>query len=335
MTIAARRTARQALSDWREHGRLAARPALDAWRATEPVSADWRRWLDVALLGFGAALLCAGVIVFFAFNWEALHKFAKFGLLAGAVALAAGFAWLRPPGDLPGRAALGGAQVLSGVLLAVIGQTYQTGADAWQLFAIWTLVAVPWALAARAKPLWWLVLAVGNVALLRYFSVQVGVQGVFDMLFMAGPARTAMWLLGAVLLQFVLWYGLGAVMQGVGLGGPAGARLLAALACGYAGCLGIAGLFRDAPDLAGILLSALSLAALCWWFRQRAFDIVALSLTTLTAIMLVIAGAARGLLHHRFEFESFLLLGMLTVGLAAAAAKWLMHAHRAPHLEKP
>ncbi len=63
-------------------------------------------------------LLCAGVIVFFAFNWQDLHKFAKFAVLASAISLMAGFALFRQSGDMAGRAALGGAQVLAGVLLA-------------------------------------------------------------------------------------------------------------------------------------------------------------------------------------------------------------------------
>lgn len=161
-TFSNRRAAQQALADWCAQGRLDAADLSTAWAPTLPDRMDWRRWLDRALLILGTALLCAGVIVFFAFNWAALHKFTKFGLLAALLTLLAGFASLRPTDDMAGRAALGGAQIMSGVLMAVIGQTYQTGADAWQLFALWTLLALPWALAARAAPHWWIVLVVGK-----------------------------------------------------------------------------------------------------------------------------------------------------------------------------
>jgi len=331
-----RRAIRQALAEWRERGLLRADSVARPWASTEPGAADWHRWLDHALLVLGTVLLCAGVIVFFAFNWQDLHKFSKFGVLAGGVTLLAGFAALRQPGDMAGRAALGGAQALSGVLLAVIGQTYQTGADAWQLFALWTLLAIPWAIAARAAPHWWLVIVVGNVALLRYFSVRLGVGGMFELLFDARHARnTTLLLLGAVLLQLVLWTWLSGHAAWLGFRGQTGARILAVLACLHAGWVGLASLFASPVDLAAFGLAALALLAMGWWFRQRAFDIVVLSLASLTGIVLVVAAAGKVLFEGRSDFGGFLLLGLLTVGLAATAAAWLMRAYRTHTVELP
>lgn len=324
-----RRAIRRALADWRALGRLGAAGVPAPWARTEPVATDWRRWLDMALMALGTALLCAGVIVFFAFNWQDLHKFSKFGLLAGALTLLAAFAWLRPAGDTAGRAALGGAQVVAGVLLAVIGQTYQTGADAWQLFALWALLAVPWALAARAAPHWWLVIVVGNVALLRYFSIRFGVEGVFALLFDTRHMRTAtLALLGAVVLQLVLWQLLCARAPALGLRGQTGSRMLAALACVHAGSLGLASLLDSHFDGAAFALAVVVLAALVWWFRQRAFDIVVLSLACLTGIVLAVAAIAKVLFEGKDDFGAFLLLGLVTIGLAAGAAAWLMRAWR-------
>lgn len=330
-----RRAIRQALADWREQGRLRAEGVAQPWARAEPGLADWHRWLDHALLALGTVLLCAGVIVFFAFNWQDLHKFSKFAVLAGAVSLLAVFAWFRPPGDMAGRAALGGAQVLAGVLLAVIGQTYQTGADAWQLFALWTLLAIPWALAAHAAPHWWLVIVTGNVALLRYFSVRLGVGGIFELLFDARYARTTtLLLLGTVLLQLALWNVLCARAPALGFRGQTGARILATLACIHAGWVGIASLFASRFDVAAFALAALALAALGWWFLQRAFDIVVLSLASLTGIVLAIAAVGKVLFEGKSDFGAFLLLGLLTIGLAAAAAAWLMRAWRSQALEQ-
>ncbi len=78
-----RRIAQQALADWRAQDRLDAEDLAPPWARTLPARADRHRWLERALLMLGTALLCAGVVVFFAFNWDALHKFTKFGLLAG------------------------------------------------------------------------------------------------------------------------------------------------------------------------------------------------------------------------------------------------------------
>lgn len=302
---------------------------LAAWAPTLPTRADWRHWLDRALLILGTALLCAGVIVFFAFNWAALHKFSKFGLLAAALTLLAGFAAWRPSGDLAGRAALAGAQIVSGVLLAVIGQTYQTGADAWQLFALWTLLAVPWALAARAAPHWWIVLAIGNVALLRYGSVRLGVGGMFELLFSADWARaTLLALLGAALIQLAAWYLLAARAAAWGFRGATGPRLIGTLACAYAGWVGLMSVLTNDVASAPLLASVVALAGLGAWFRWRAFDIVVLSLVCLTGIGVIVVLVGRWLIDAHGDFGAFLLLALLTIGLAVVAATWLLRAWR-------
>lgn len=66
-----------------------------------------------------------------------------------------------------GKAWLGAGVVLTGVLLAVIGQIYQTGADSELLFAGWALLALPWVVIARAPWVWlfWLVLLNTSLAL--------------------------------------------------------------------------------------------------------------------------------------------------------------------------
>ena len=41
-----------------------------------------------------------------------------------------------------------------GALFAYFGQTYQTGADPWQLFALWAALALPLALVVRHDAVW-------------------------------------------------------------------------------------------------------------------------------------------------------------------------------------
>lgn len=102
--------------------------------------------INTAALIAGGALVGFGVILWIAANWVALDKFAKFGLVGGA-ALAGALAavvWpaLRTPGALVAFAGIGG-------LFALFGQVYQSGADPWQLFALWAALGLPLALAAR------------------------------------------------------------------------------------------------------------------------------------------------------------------------------------------
>jgi uncharacterized membrane protein len=117
-----------------------------------PAPAHWRRLLVLAAGALGTGLFASGVVTFVAYNWAALGRFARLGLiqllLIAATVLAA-----RLRDRLAGQIALSLGAVLVGALLAVYGQTYQTGADPFELFLLWAALMVPWALAARFAPL--------------------------------------------------------------------------------------------------------------------------------------------------------------------------------------
>lgn len=133
--------------------------------------ADWRRPVAQLALGLAVALLGSALVCAVAANWPAMPVWAR---LAGAQSIVvlcvlAALALGRRDGAGQPRPAHVAALVLAGValgaLLALIGQTYQTGADTWQLFAWWAVLLVPWGLAGGAAP-WMLCLLVGNVALM-------------------------------------------------------------------------------------------------------------------------------------------------------------------------
>ncbi len=113
-----------------------------------PSQTSWSRYLYWHALLIGVVLLVAGAVFFVAANWSALSGDARIGLVAGAM-VAATLVGGYLGASLTGRATslLGG--LLFGPLIAVYGQVYQTGADAWQLFAWWALVLVASALLVR------------------------------------------------------------------------------------------------------------------------------------------------------------------------------------------
>lgn len=137
-----------------------------AWSAatTSPPAAVWRRFFDYTLMGLGAALVLAGVIYFFAFNWDELGRLSRFTLLGAGVAIGAGLAYRWGLDGLAGRLALTAAAVLAGVLLAIQDQAYQIGTE-WTLFLLWGVLIVPWVVAARFPPLWVILFAIVNVML--------------------------------------------------------------------------------------------------------------------------------------------------------------------------
>ncbi len=121
----------------------------------------WRDWSIRIIYAIGVAHVLAGVVFFFAYNWADLAKAIKFGLLFGGIAISV-TTWLfagidSRPGQISGVI----ATVLTGVLMAVFGQIYQTGADAYELFASWAILVLPWMLVSRnpAHVLVWIIIA--------------------------------------------------------------------------------------------------------------------------------------------------------------------------------
>jgi len=127
---------------------------------------DSRRWRDVtsrAALVLGALLGLASAAFFVAANWARMGRWSRFGLLEAAILACAAAAWTARSA-LPRQMALTLAAALLGLLLAVFGQTYQTGADRYELFLVWALVATPLAVAARFTPLWLGIVALVDVS---------------------------------------------------------------------------------------------------------------------------------------------------------------------------
>lgn len=140
--------------------------AADSTGPAAPAASADRTCIDAAALErvlalCAALLLGAGLIFWIAANWQEQTRQFKYHLLQAAVlapALAALWPKTRTPALLLATLALGG-------LLAFVGQTYQTGADPWQLFAAWAALSLPWALLGRDDWLWSLWLLVAATAL--------------------------------------------------------------------------------------------------------------------------------------------------------------------------
>jgi uncharacterized membrane protein len=156
-----------ALQALRSAGLVSARgyaAAVDAVRD----EAFWARWGMRALLALGVGQFLAGVVFFFAYNWNDLSDIAKFAVVEVALAIAVGGALLVGLDRVFGQMLLIAASVLTGVLLAVIGQVYQTGADVFELFAAWAVLILPWTIISRHPVHWLLWLVVAETAFVLY-----------------------------------------------------------------------------------------------------------------------------------------------------------------------
>jgi hypothetical protein len=278
----------------------------------EPAVLKTRLWPVVALLG--AALGGLGIVLWIAANWESMGRMQRFALLQGFVlVMCLGAAW-----RAAARVPLG-----TGALFAFFGQTYQTGADPWQLFALWALLTLPLALAARSDGVWvpWVVVAMTGIAL----WVQAHTQQ-----FWHGQSQDLR----------VLAVGLGAAMAVTAGMAPAlrrftGAGLWAlrgagALALAMITSTGLGGLFHDTVALQYPLGLVLLAGAAALAGLRRHFDIFLLSGAALGLNVLLVCGLVYLLLEKLgADFTGMLLLvGLGAAGLLAATVSLVLRMAR-------
>lgn len=130
---------------------------------------DWHFWFRTLLLVLGTALVLAGVILFFSWNWGIMRPAVKFTLLETGLAAAVLAALLCGGHRLEGKVLLLVASILTGILLVTCGQVYHAGADAWEFFAGWSLLIFGWVAVGRFAPLWALWLGLVHLAAILFW----------------------------------------------------------------------------------------------------------------------------------------------------------------------
>ncbi|GAA5528813.1 DUF2157 domain-containing protein [Herpetosiphon gulosus] len=135
-----------------------------------PTAQAWVRFFNLSLLVLGAGLAVCGVYFFFAFNWASMHRFAKLGLVEGALVISTVAALWYGLERIQGKILLMVSACLVGALMALFGQIYQTGADAYTLFLNWALVITGLAIAGNFAPLWLLWWGLWNLTIVLYYD---------------------------------------------------------------------------------------------------------------------------------------------------------------------
>lgn len=110
---------------------------------------NWPKYLTLIFLLFSVGFLASGVITWIAANLDFFDKLEKlYGVqILLAISLCTALFSLFKYRQSQKQWAVYGLfflfAIIIGGLLALIGQTYQTGADAWELFAWWSLIQLP------------------------------------------------------------------------------------------------------------------------------------------------------------------------------------------------
>jgi len=133
-----------------------------------PDKADWKKFLQVFLITLGIGFTVAGIIFFFAYNWASLHKYVKIGLIQVLILVTTLLVFLPKLQPLVRNIILTAAALLVGVLFAVYGQVYQTGANAYDFFLAWTVFITIWVVVSNFAPLWLIYLILINTTFSLY-----------------------------------------------------------------------------------------------------------------------------------------------------------------------
>jgi uncharacterized membrane protein len=307
---------RSEILDWARQGRIASgglRRALDLG-AVLPTADEWRRFLDRLLLFLGAVLLASGVIFFFAFNWQSLGRFEKFGLVEAPILGVLAILWRTGIESAAGKATLLIATLLTGALLALVGQTYQTGADTFELFAAWAAAILPWVLVSRFPALWMVWLALVNLATTLYLNTFHGLLGIafgprqLWLLFALNTGALALWELAALGLEWLRerW-----AVRIIGTASGSIATVLALMAV-----LG----WSESSGTNAIAWFAW-LGATYVVYRHVVKDVYMLAGGALSVIVVVTAFLGKQMRMQ--DAPALLFMGLLVIGMSAAAGFWL------------
>lgn len=135
-----------------------------------PDRRDWfAYWQQIFLLG-GALFFLSGIVFFIAANWSEMHRFVRMALVGVIVAATGIGALARGLDTRLGRVLLLSCGIAIGPMLAVFGQTYQTGAELWELFRVWTVLLILLAIPGKQAGLWFLAWLSGNVFVMLWLG---------------------------------------------------------------------------------------------------------------------------------------------------------------------
>lgn len=317
-----RKSNRQLLLEWAEQSQISADDLPRAMRLGDavPSQRDWRSFLDMLLLGLGGLLTVCGVVFFFAYNWDNLGRFTRFMLVEALIVFSLGAVWRLGLEKISGRVALLMAAVFVGVLLALVGQTYQTGADTYELFAVWTVLILPWAFLGRFDGLWVLWLLLLNLSIVlyydtfgRWFNGSFGVEQLLWMLFVINTCALIIWewvVAKGQSRRSLRWM----------------TRLLATVSGGLITSIAIIAIVDDSwtSFVVGAIGWLVWMACAYVWYRLKVLDVYVLAIGVLSVVAVLNVVIGRMLFHGFIGgVIGLLVISLSVIGCSALGAVWL------------
>jgi len=318
---------RQTLLHWAEAERIEAKhieQAIDLANA-KPSPVDWLIFLKSLFIWLGAIALCSGVIFFFAYNWNDISRMHKFAMVELLMAVSVIAYLLLPPQRMVNVVGLMVMCLLTGAALALMGQTYQTGADTWQLFAVWTALIIPWVLLSRASSLWILWLTLLNLSFLFYLEINRGLLGfVFR-------EEEWFWVFALVNTLLLIFFELNQssqigqvqISKYIRFKNRIAAQVCVLTAGFFMTCLAFVAIFDTSSYYGAGLLAYIGwVVAAFYFYRYQLKDLFVISFGALSVISVIVAIIIESLADF-FGDGAFLLLTSTIILLSSGAGIWL------------
>ncbi|KAA0913420.1 DUF2157 domain-containing protein [Psychrobacter sp. ANT_WB68] len=326
-----------------------------------PSKRTWLNFFDKTLLIVGAVALVLSLVFFIAYNWQNMGKIGKFALVEGALVISIALyvtLSFRRRFQLIRQVLLLIASIITGSLLALFGQVYQTGADTWQLFFGWAILITPWVMIGRFPALWLLWLGLLNACLILYLDVA-------NLQFIAYHLQSISQVAILALFNFVAFYfwlmsfdnknpssasksfnriNVKKLMSDTpasnvtrNLSNPQtqsnlhwSTYVVGLSSTFFMTYLAIVTVFENG-NIWATLISVIVWLGWCgfifWQFRQRRTDLLMLTYLSFSLIIVVMFWVGRWLLDD-FNAAGFLLLALLLIGMSSTAVMWLRKVSR-------
>ena len=301
----------------------------------------WLTYINRFLVALGALLIVAGITAFFAWNWADLNHLAKLALVQVGIIASALLAWRLGIDTVGGKASLFSTVFLFGIVFAVFGQVYQTGADPYGLFLLWALLALPMAVIGRQPALWMLFQVLLILALIMYWTQVVDPpDGWWQISQLLGPLiwlsttltnsilASLVFLINA--LALIVWeFALN--REVVWMRGRSFPRVVAFLALTSVLIptliFIIAASFGESNKLSFIspLLYATASVVAFYYYQFRRPDLLMLTLCVFSVVLVLTTWVGQNLVDNE---SGLLLLAVLLIAQVAGAAYWLRSVSR-------
>ncbi|MDN5369921.1 MAG: hypothetical protein PWP74_1229 [Shewanella sp.] len=331
------------LYHWYQQGALTEETMPQALAMTKAQPQQWQSFISQLLLGGVVLCLGSALICFIAYNWQHFGRLGKLALLESIWLLlmvaplllqqySARFAICNIA--LPWICLL--TAIVTGGVLAYVGQAYQQGADDWQLFAFWSLLALPWLWLGRRDWHWGLLAVLLNLTLSLWF--QIHGWPAFQRWFPGEQSTCLLW--WQVLLNLALHLTLFRLNR-LSIAQWPTAKVAEAL-CGAALWLLMLVAIANAIFSGDLLFDGgasptfWSWSQACWWLISammlmiywRAHCLYGLALLMFAQLFYLHMWLLRVLGEYHLESSGYLLMSASAVGLSVTISLWLMKLQR-------